>query len=196
MKMLLMVLLSKFLIDDTITKYFAFELQGFKFFIDRIISHRQEKINSNNKKQNENEIIVNDLNEDLLKSLNDLYTSSDKKEDDKNQNNSNALKDNNKSTKIYNPLILPIVSKNNVKDDKKQNDKLTSDLSKFKLEEFASPGKIDLLEGDPKSKLSVISNYNWSNKKIPSTGQIYSRELKKENFYEFMKNHLFLDYQI
>ena len=180
-------LLGKFLIDDTITKYFAFELQGFKFFIDRIISHRQEKIDSNNKKHNEyendNELFINDLNEDLLKSLNDLYNTSDKKEDDKNQPNSNLSKDN-KYSKIYNPLILPIVSKNNIKDDKKQNDKLTSDLSKFKLEEFASPGKIELLEGDPKFKLTVQSNYNWSNKKLPSTGQIYSRELKKENFYE------------
>ena len=176
-------LLGKFLIDDTITKYFAFELQGFKFFIDRIISHRKEKINSDNKKQNEseNEIMANDLNEDLLKSLNDLYDTQDKKEDDKNQLNSNILKESGKMGKPYKPLFFPL---NKNKDDKKQNDKLNTDLSKFKLEEFASPNKIDLLEGDPKFKLSAISNYNWSNKKIPSTGQIYSRELKKENFYE------------
>ena len=146
--------LNKFLIDDDITKYFAFELQGFKFFIDRVISHRQltmfnksEDISSEDKKD-----INIELNNELLKTINLSHIE---------QSDELQLKDN-----------------------KSESSNFTGNLSTFKKEEFAISGKLNLLELTAKSAPVHVSNVNWSSKKKPSTGHVYSKEFKGKNYYE------------
>ena len=78
----LCVLLNVLLVNDDITKYFAFELDGFKFFIDRINFHNiqnkgeknTEKIKKVNKKKNLN----------LIGGVNEMENDSDEEEEEKN----------------------------------------------------------------------------------------------------------------
>ena len=163
----LKTILNKFLIDDDITKYFAFELQGFKFFIDRVISHRQVSLYS---KAQSSSGIENDLNAELLQCINTTSPITDVN-NAKQQSNSQNLSSVNNS--------------NNLNSNAKVDTGIfTGSLSLFKKEEFAVTGKLNLLEVSNKSAPLHISNINWSSKKKPNTGHVYAKEFKDKNYYE------------
>lgn len=160
----LKTILNKFLIDDDITKYFAFELQGFKFFIDRVISHRQVSLYT---KTQSSSGVENDLNAELLQSINNTspITYTDNANSKQHNNSQNVQNVNNSNMKLDTSIF-------------------TGSLSSFKKEEFAVTGKFNLLDVSNKSAPIHISNINWSSKKKPNTGHVYAKEFKDTNYYE------------
>ena len=197
-------LLDKFLVDDKITKYFAFELKGFKFFIDRIILHRQlieSNSSSNNDSSSEGTMsdnVVSGLNEELMNAIQNEDTFDKTKSDvnDSNNNNNNNKDNKNKQTTTSTiSMIMPIsnnVSSNssnnsNNSNTSNNNNIYTGEFDKYKYEEFAVQGKLTLIDipnTQSTGNITGISTINWSGKKKPITGQIHLKELRANNYYE------------
>ena len=205
-------LLNKFLIDDNITKYFAFQLQGFKFFTDRIISHNLNKTkklnNINNNNNNNNNYDLNELNIELLKNINNEFdfNNNDSKNNINNNNNKNDENDklkikNTNNFQFFSNYLFPINLNNNNNNNlfnydnnknNKENNKnekfFIGDLKNYKKQEFAIINELVLLEGKDfetiKTNPTILNNTNWSSKKKPNTGQVIYRDFKSEDYYE------------
>ena len=74
----LLILLNVLLVNDEITKYFAFELGGFKFFIDRINVHNLQSASIKKEKPKK---VKKNLN--LIDGVNDMESESEEEEDKK-----------------------------------------------------------------------------------------------------------------
>ena len=80
----LCILLNVLLVNDEITKYFAFELEGFKFFIDRINLHNSnslEKKEKPKKKEKKNKNLIGGINEMEMESEEEIEEQKEEAQD-------------------------------------------------------------------------------------------------------------------
>ena len=96
----LLILLNILLVNDEITKYFAFELDGFKFLIDRININNSQK----NEKIKEKKIKKVKKNENTIGGVNELASESEEEEEEK--------KEEENETEEINEELLKIVEIN------------------------------------------------------------------------------------
>ena len=150
----LCILLNVLLINDEITKYFAFELEGFKFFIDRINLHNSE----NYIEKKEKSIKKERKNKNLIGGINEMESESDEEEID--------LKK--EETQEINDELLKMTEKNEITEGSSTNlleSKYTNFLNKF----YNEKNKQNILETNSffKSKRyyccwSDICMYFWN----------------------------------
>ena len=134
----LLILLNILLVNDEITKYFAFELEGFKFFIDRINIHNLR--NNIGKKE---KIPKEKKNKNLIGGINEMESISEDEEDKQEENieiNEELLKmeeitddNNNKLDQKYSDFLNKFVQAKS-----KQQPSLFSDIGLFKKNNYSN----------------------------------------------------------
>ena len=114
----LLILLNVLLVNDEITKYFAFELEGFKFFIDRINLHNLEK----NTDKKEKIIKKEKKNLNLIGGVNEMASESEEEEEEQKE----------ESGEINEELLkMEEISKNELNSNNLLDNKSTEFLNKF-----------------------------------------------------------------
>lgn len=191
-------ILNKCLIDDDSTKYFAFELQGFKFFIERVNTHKKLKEIKEKKDIGQSSNIKPTLEieqnqvfklESLIKEINSFNQSSLSLSHSSNFGNESNIVNQSPSN----------TTENENSDLKNENsfdvyNYYTSSLDNYRYEELALINKLSLLEGDPKKPIKSVSNFDWSAKKRGDKNNIYIRNLKinssNEEVFFFKMNNI------
>ena len=172
-------ILNKCLVNDEITKLFAFKLEGFKYFIGRVNAHRSEKnlfISQNNlieiTQNNQiysNYISIDNHTIDYINLINLNYNGSDS----------------NYTIKSSSPVKL---NDNNYLTTTNKHDKSSyydGKLDNYKYEEFCTINKFFLLEGsDIKYPSNTIGSVDWSAKKKGLSNNCYLRHMKDNSTEE------------
>ena len=144
----LCILLNVLLINDEITKYFAFELEGFKFFIDRINLHSSE----NYIEKKEKSIKKERKNKNLIGGINEMESESEEEE----------IELKKEETQEINDELLKMTEKNEINEGSSTNlleSKYTNFLNKF----YNEKNKQNILETNSFFKSKNLYNpFNYS----------------------------------
>ena len=143
----LLILLNVLLVNDEITKYFAFELDGFKFFIDRINVHNLQKTTTKKEKPKKER-----KNKNLIDGINEMESESEEENDEDKKEEIGEI--NEELLKIEETIDSGISNSSNKMIDQKYTDFLNKFIEmKSKLTNGSS--------GDPLIKINNNNSFNY-----------------------------------